>query len=44
MEKITLALIAIALFGRLLPVLCIVLIVGGLALLIKTAVEEGKQL
>ena len=43
MKKITLALIATILFGKLFPVILLALIVVGAVMILKASVEEGKQ-
>ena len=42
MEKVTLALVATILFGRLIPIILLAVLVGGLALIIKEAAEREK--
>ena len=40
MEKLTLALVATIIFGRLIPIILVAVLVGGLALIIKEAAEH----
>lgn len=44
MKKIILSVLATVVFGKLFPVILLALILVGLAVIIKTTVEEGKQL
>jgi len=41
-EKIVLGVVAVAIFGKLIPVVAIALIIGALAVIIKAALEETE--
>ena len=43
MEKITLALVATILFGRLIPIILLAALFGGLALIMKEAAERENE-
>lgn len=43
MKKLTLALIATILFGKLFPIILLALVLVGVVVIFKTAAEEGKQ-
>ena len=44
MKRIILSILVAVLFGKLFPLVLLALLLAGLALIIKTAVDEGKQL
>ena len=44
MRKVVLPVLATIVFGKLFPIILLALVLVGLAVIIKTTVEEGKQL
>ena len=44
MRKVILAILCAVLFGKLFPIILLALLVIGLGVIIKTTIEEGKQI